>query len=67
MNTVSQAGVVKSVTGVRSLALNSFVLLVVGSLGEADGGLTVTVADEGLTSVVFGWRGRRKKGAALSP
>lgn len=38
------------------LGVKVFVFLVVRDLGETDGSLPVTVADEALTVVVFLWR-----------
>ena len=50
-----------SVTEVKSLTVNTSVLLVVWSLGEADGDLVATVADRGLTGIVFVCRETRKE------
>lgn len=47
------------------LGVKVFVFLVVGDLGETDGGLPVTVADEALTVVVFVAAGDHVPGALV--
>lgn len=45
----------------ESLGVIVFIVLGIWSIGEADGGLLVTVADEGLTGIVFVCKETRKE------